>query len=257
MEGFGTERTGGTGSPDPGQAAREAADRIAAQVRDILGQAEERAGEIRSQAEADADVIRKNAAGAAARLLERVDELEREMEGHFTYFFATIRHEVEGLSTPEEIQTARAGRAAIERETVEFRQTSALEPRLDPTRPQEPQAGPFPQVEPEPPTAEPEPAPAEAEAEAEPEPAAAEPEPPPKAPEEPRRRRGILRRRRDEDEDATSREGAAEDAHVMALNMALNGTPREETEEYLVRRFGQVDDLESILDDVYGRVKRR
>jgi cell division septation protein DedD len=251
-EGFNTERTGGAGPHDPGQAAREAAERIATQVRDILGQAEERAGEIRSRAEADADVIRENAAGAAARLLERVDELEGDMERYLTDFFATIRQEVEGLSTPTEIEAARSASVSRpEEQTMEFGQSAVDEPRFEPS-PQppvepssvEPSSGPFPQVEP---AHAPEPQP-----QSEP-----QPEAQPIEADEPRRRRGLLRRRRDEDDQGQSRQGDAEDAHVMALNMALNGTPRDETEEYLVRRFGQIDDLESILDDVYGRVKRR
>jgi hypothetical protein len=52
-------------------------------------------------------------------------------------------------------------------------------------------------------------------------------------------------------------DGDAQDAHVMALNMALNGTPREETHGYLVQRFGPMPDLGAILDDVYGRVRGR
>jgi hypothetical protein len=85
--------------------------------------------------------------------------------------------------------------------------------------------------------------------------------PPEPAEEEPRRRRGLLwgRRPREEgEEDGEPGEPTdAEDAHVMALNMALNGTPRDETRDYLHQRFGEIDDLESILDDVYGRVKGR
>ena len=84
-------------------------------------------------------------------------------------------------------------------------------------------------------------------------------ETPPEPAEEPRRRRGLLwgRRPPDEAETEPSEPTDAEDAHVMALNMALNGTPREETRDYLHQRFGDLDDLESILNDVYGRVKGR
>jgi hypothetical protein len=42
-------------------------------------------------------------------------------------------------------------------------------------------------------------------------------------------------------------------ARLVALNMALNGTPREETERYLAEHFG-AQDVEGLLDDVYVRV---
>jgi len=43
-----------------------------------------------------------------------------------------------------------------------------------------------------------------------------------------------------------------EGARLIALNMALNGTPREETERYLEDNF-DLDDTEILLDDVYTR----
>ena len=50
----------------------------------------------------------------------------------------------------------------------------------------------------------------------------------------------------------TSGEGA-EGARLIALNMALNGAPREETARYLEENF-DLDDSASILEDVYARV---
>ncbi|HYY74391.1 MAG TPA: DivIVA domain-containing protein [Solirubrobacterales bacterium] len=47
-----------------------------------------------------------------------------------------------------------------------------------------------------------------------------------------------------------------EGARLVALNMALNGTPREETARYLADNF-QLEDREAILDDVYSRVGSR
>jgi DivIVA domain-containing protein len=41
-------------------------------------------------------------------------------------------------------------------------------------------------------------------------------------------------------------------ARLIALNMALGGTPREETARYLAEHF-QLADLEALLDDVYSR----
>ena len=43
-----------------------------------------------------------------------------------------------------------------------------------------------------------------------------------------------------------------EGARLIALNMALNGTPREETEQYLQDNF-DLPDPEALLDDVYAR----
>ena len=45
----------------------------------------------------------------------------------------------------------------------------------------------------------------------------------------------------------------AEGARLIALNMALNGTPRDETSRYLEENF-DLDDHETILDEVYARV---
>jgi DivIVA domain-containing protein len=45
----------------------------------------------------------------------------------------------------------------------------------------------------------------------------------------------------------------AEGARLIALNMALNGTPRDETARYLEQNF-ELDDQEALLDEVYARV---
>jgi hypothetical protein len=45
---------------------------------------------------------------------------------------------------------------------------------------------------------------------------------------------------------------SSEGARLIALNMALNGTPREETARYLSDNF-DVEDQDAILDDVYQR----
>ena len=48
----------------------------------------------------------------------------------------------------------------------------------------------------------------------------------------------------------------AEGARVIALNMALNGSSREETAHYLSENF-ELDDPEALLDEVYARVSGR
>ena len=45
----------------------------------------------------------------------------------------------------------------------------------------------------------------------------------------------------------------AEGARLIALNMALNGTPRNETADYLSKNF-ELDDQDALLDEVYARV---
>ena len=54
---------------------------------------------------------------------------------------------------------------------------------------------------------------------------------------------------------AASEQGStdSEGARLIALNMALNGTPREETDRYLAENF-DLDDRETLLDEVYSRV---
>jgi hypothetical protein len=51
--------------------------------------------------------------------------------------------------------------------------------------------------------------------------------------------------------DPVARSG--EGARVIALNMALRGTPREETARYLAENF-ELDDPDALLNDVYARV---
>ncbi|MDQ4040759.1 MAG: DivIVA domain-containing protein [Actinomycetota bacterium] len=76
---------------------------------------------------------------------------------------------------------------------------------------------------------------------AEPE-AAGEPEPEPELEEGP-----------EEEAEVAAGGDDTEGARLIALNMALNGTPREETDRYLAENF-QLDDREELLDDVYSRV---
>jgi DivIVA domain-containing protein len=62
------------------------------------------------------------------------------------------------------------------------------------------------------------------------------------------------------DEAAAAANGAPADAdeagaRLIALNMALSGTPREETARYLAEHF-RLADPEALLDDVYERADR-
>ena len=50
-----------------------------------------------------------------------------------------------------------------------------------------------------------------------------------------------------------SASGDSEGARLIALNMALSGTPRDETDRYLEENF-KLDDRAALLDEVYARV---
>jgi DivIVA domain-containing protein len=56
-----------------------------------------------------------------------------------------------------------------------------------------------------------------------------------------------------EGESAPEGSDDSEGARLIALNMALNGTPREETDNYLAENF-QLEDRAKLLDEVYARV---
>jgi DivIVA domain-containing protein len=47
----------------------------------------------------------------------------------------------------------------------------------------------------------------------------------------------------------------AEGARLIALNMALNRTPREETDRYLAENFARLSDRSGLLDEVYASVE--
>ena len=51
----------------------------------------------------------------------------------------------------------------------------------------------------------------------------------------------------------SSASGDSEGARLIALNMALSGTPRDETDRYLAENF-KLDDRAALLDEVYARV---
>ena len=56
-----------------------------------------------------------------------------------------------------------------------------------------------------------------------------------------------------EAEPAAEGDEDSEGARLIALNMALNGTPRDETDRYLAENF-QLEDRDKLLDEVYARV---
>ena len=185
-------------------------------VRQIVAAAEASAAEIEAEADREAKALRDAAAAEGREHVARVSEAARALTDRIAAMEAELRRLVEGL---EAELGSDAAAVAREPET-----TSVPEPAPAPRA-----------------TPAPEPAPAEPAAEAEVDDVAdhavdAEPdEAPADKPAE-----------RDRGDDS-------EGARLIALNMALNGSPREETDRYLAEHFN-LDDREVMLDEVYARV---
>jgi hypothetical protein len=195
----------------------EAAERSAAELEDA---ARAEAARIRADAERDADVRLGDARLVASRLADRAAELERQ------------------------VAALRASIAALDADLQELR--GVTPPAPAPAAAEvEPVAGPLAAGEPD----EVDETIAEAEAAAArgPEVGEAAPDPDVGAPEpaaaEPERAGGA---------EAVPAGGAADGARVIALNMALGGTPREQTARYLAENF-ELEDPDALLDDVYSR----
>ena len=187
----------------------------------MLEAAEQSAAALRAEAAEEIDAQLERAQGVAARLSERADQIERSLQA----LADRVREELSALKADlEELRAV--GEGVGERRAADAPAAAAAEPEAPRQPPTE--------AEPEPPTesADPEPV-AEAPAPAE------EPKP--------------------ADEPAPAEEPAAlageghEGARVIALNMALGGSPRDETARYLSENF-ELDDPDALLDEVYARV---
>ncbi len=237
------------------------------QVHGIIAAAETSAAEIRAKADSDAQQTLDHAhrraddlSRSSAGLLSRLEETKRELEG----VIASLRGGTAGLD-------ADRGAAAEERHLHAVRPAKPTAAEPAPADPPAPASAP---VEPAPATSAPDqpaptlsapdqPAPA-ASAPDQPAPAAGAPvEPaapfeaaaaqPPAAESEP-------------DAPAPSHPAAsapsgpdggpdeAEGARLVALNMALDGTPREQTSQYLSEHF-RLADRDGLLDEVYSTVE--
>jgi hypothetical protein len=192
----------------------------AEQVRAIVEAAERSAAALEAAAREDAARIRADAEAAASttreaasRLTERADELERRLDD----LTAGVRAAVDALK--EDLAALRGVAEPVLVEPV------AAEPAAA-------EAG-----------ATEEPVAAEAAAEVDPTIAETE---------------KVAAREPDvADEPASTAEGepsrtAPEGARVLALKMALDGTPRDETARYLRENF-ELEDPEALLDEVYAR----
>jgi hypothetical protein len=242
----------------------------AEQVRGIVDAAERSAAEIRSKAEREGEEARRSAdryasearerAGvegaahvqrieeAAANLLERaraieseLDRLGGELSGSIGTLVGTVRDGAGSVSS--RLEQMRSELSEVGPATIAHDEPAAARPA---------DAAPDVVTEVQETTAEA--APEEAgtgELEPTPEPEAVELEPAPQAGEaapvdfEPVER----------DQPAAPQGGGVEGARLTALNMALNGTPRDETRRFLEEKF-KLDDPEAILEEVYARVGR-
>ncbi|MFL5888057.1 MAG: DivIVA domain-containing protein [Solirubrobacteraceae bacterium] len=183
-------------------------------VRQIVAAAEGSAAEIKAEAEREAEALRDTAAAEAREHVARVSEAARALTDGIGAMEAELRRLVEGLEAELGSDDAALAR--------------------------EPETTPVPEPSPAP---QPTPAPAEPGAEADGEvddvgDRAVDAEPDEAPAEEPAMPDGG---------------DDSEGARLIALNMALNGSPRDETDRYLAEHFN-LDDREAMLEEVYARV---
>ncbi len=236
--------------------ARRRADTLASsaseQVRAIVEAAENSAADIQRDAENEARDIRDEANREAQSTREQAASEAREYVGKVSESTSAMLERVDSMQKElsQLIESLRTGGnrlgadlALLESSLTETKSVISpgrFEPEPEPEVERAPERAPereyvpAPAAEPEPEVYEP-PAPAPA---IEPEP---EPEPEPVTAEH---RAPVAAGGNDD----------AEGARLIALNMALNGTPREETERYLSENF-QLSDAHGLLDEVYASVE--
>jgi TolA-binding protein len=181
----------------------------------LSAQAGEQVKAIVEAAERGAQEIRDGAHAEAREHIARVTAAADTLRDRIEQMERDVTQLVLDLRTNAE--RLRGDLAALAADTGDLREAAAPEP---PAAAPEPPA-----VAPEPPAVAPEPP-----APAAPEPrAAAAPEPPAPA----------------------AKNGDAAAARIVALDMALSGTPRDETERYLAEHY-ELADRESLLDEVYA-----
>jgi chromosome segregation ATPase len=210
----------------PGPERQSAAAAAAQRVRAVLEAAEQSAAELRAEAAGEIEAQLAKAQTVAERLSGRADEIERSLQA----LADSVRAELSALKADlEELRAVGEGMNAARAEAIE----AAQAPPATETETETAQAA----------TAAPA-ASAEESAAAE-EPA---PEEPPTA-EEP----AVEEPATEIPRTPASSPAGSEGARVIALNMALNGSTREETAHYLSENF-ELDDPEALLDEVYARV---
>jgi DivIVA domain-containing protein len=259
------------------------------QVRSIVEAAETSAAEIQRQAEEEARDIRAEASGEAQSTREQATEQARDYVGNVSESTSTMLERLDAMQNElgalfEALRTGsnrlNADLQLLERNLEEVRDAVAPRPRFEPepepavpaaTRPSQPAvpAPPAPHATPAPQAVTTEAPQAATEApQYAPEPsspASATPLSPPPGPARTANGEGPelepgggVRPHGDAlDEAAAVPAGAAgqsedsESARLVALNMAMDRKPREETERYLAENF-RLSDLRGLVDDVYS-----
>ena len=189
----------------------------------ITREAEDRAGQIRQQAADEAEKSRTDAAHQAREHVAKVSEatsvmLQRvdAMEGELGALVESLRTGANRLNA--DLALLQGNMGELRASATGSGEAAVVEEALEEEAAEE----------------------AALELEPEPEPVAAEPEP-----------ESVEEKEPTVEEPSTS--GDSEGARLIALNMALNGTPREETDRYLAENF-DITDRAALLDEVYARV---
>jgi DivIVA domain-containing protein len=226
------------------------------QVRAIVEAAESSAAEIQRQAEEEARDIRAEATGEAEATRESATNQARDYVGKVSESTSVMLQRLDAMESELSalIESLRTGSNRLNADL------HLLEGNLGDVREA---VGPRAQPEPEPEAAA-QPTPAAAEAPLVETPLAEPPAVYPPAVEpvaatpEPTVQEAPMAAAEEASSDAVTvvseDPGQAEGARLIALNMALNGTPREETERYLAENF-QLSDREALLDEVYASVE--
>jgi DivIVA domain-containing protein len=212
------------------ESAAQIEERATEEARRVTDDASRRARETRERADRESAEQLERVQETASKMVERADALSKELAA----LIQGIQEEAGAL-----VDRMRGGAAELEAELASIRK------ELVAVRPAEPEPE-------EPLTVDRSPS-TELPAAAPPEPSAPAPQPEP-APEPaavPAERSAVNGER-----SASEVPASPEGARLVALNMALNGTPREEAARYLADNF-ELEDQDAILDDVYSRIAGR
>ncbi len=225
------------------------------QVRAIVEAAENSAAEIQRQAEEEARDIRQDASSEAQATRDSATSQARDYVGKVSESTAVMLQRLDAMETELSglVESLRTGGNRLNADL------QLLEQNLGDVRDS---VSPRPRFEPEPGGSagfsEPAPAVQEAPLSYE-EPVASEPAYGESAYEEPAAAQEPYQPAGETELEAVAAEvevggDDTEGARLIALNMALNGTPREETDRYLAENF-QLSDRDGLLDEVYASVE--
>jgi hypothetical protein len=218
------------------------------QVRAIVEAAETSAGDIQRQAEDDAREIRTEATSEAQRTRDQAAEQARDYVSKVSESTAVMLQRLDAMESElgaliESLRTGsnrlNADVQLLEGNLTDLTDAASTRPRFEPEPAESAGSATEPPEPPEPPAAVAE------EVDEEP-----EPEIPVAPPAGPAEETVAAAPQPTVDGGSDDTEGA----RLIALNMALNGTPREETDRYLADNFN-LTDRGALLDEVYASVE--